>query len=113
MPNGNTTLDALAGELGKATGLYIFPGFGLSPNASKAEQHEAMKHMDERAARYPSGIMMYHPPGGRPMMMGRWLSVEFVTEFLEVLLAVWLLIWGRRITLNERQIHDVPAGVAP
>lgn len=110
-PNENATLNALAGQLGKESALYIFPGFGLPPSATRAEQNEAMKHMDERAARYPSGIMMYFPPGGRPMMMGRWLGVEFVTEFFETLLAVWMLSCTRLVSYGSRVGFILVAGI--
>jgi hypothetical protein len=36
-------------------------------------------------------------------------SFTFLGEFL---LAVWLLIWGRRITLSEAHAHEDPVGVA-
>lgn len=36
-------------------------------------------------------------------------AFTFIGEFL---LAVWLVIWGRRITLNESASHDDPVGVA-
>lgn len=58
----DATLDLLAGQMGQQSGLYIFPGFGLPPDASQAAKREAMKHAAERLARFPSGIMMYFPP---------------------------------------------------
>jgi hypothetical protein len=37
-------------------------------------------------------------------------SFTFVGEFL---LAVWLVIWGRRVTLTQTRVHEDPVGVAP
>jgi uncharacterized membrane protein YkgB len=49
-----------------------------------------MKHMAEKMATNPSGILMYHGPG-RPFTLGKWLGIEFGTELLEAILAVFLL----------------------
>ena len=110
VPN-ETFLGLMQAQLGDQAGFYIFPGFGLGPHPTKEQQHEAMKHMDERAARYPSGIMMYFPPGGRPMMMGKWLSIEFVTEFFETLLAVWMLSCTRLVSYGARVGFILVAGI--
>ena len=65
IPNEAAVLSAMQSGISEA-GLYFFPGFGLGPNPSREAQHEAMKHMDEKLAQHPSGIMMYHPAGSRP-----------------------------------------------
>ena len=72
------------------TGLYIFPGLGVSKNATREEKSEAMKQMQQRIAANPSGILMYHPPG-RPFAFGKALAVEFSTEVLQAILVIWLL----------------------
>jgi hypothetical protein len=110
VPN-ESFLGLMQAQLGDQSGLYMFPGFGLGPNPTKEQQHEAMKHMDERAARFPSGILMYFPPGGRPMMMGKWLSIEFVTEFFETLLAVWMLSCTRLVSYGARVGFILVAGI--
>jgi hypothetical protein len=84
-------LNAMQTNIGQQSGLYLFPGFGLGPNPSREAKHEAMQHLGERLAANPSGLLLYHPAGSRPLMMVRWLSVEFVTELLESLIAVFLL----------------------
>ena len=49
-----------------------------------------MKHMNEKIAANPSGILMYHAPG-RPFAFGKALGIEFATELLEAILVVFLL----------------------
>ena len=91
IPNEAVVLGVMQNNIREAAGFYIFPGFGLGPSPTRAEQNEAMKHMDEKLARNPSGILIYHPAGARPMNIVRLLSVEFVTELLQAFLAVVLL----------------------
>lgn len=70
-----------------------------------------MKHMGENLARHPSGILMYHPAGSRPLMMVRWLSVEFVTELAEAFLVVFLLAQTRLTSFGARVGFVAVAGV--
>ena len=51
------------------------------------------------------------PFGIRPLSMGRWLAVEFATEFLESLLVVYLLAQTRLFTFGARVGFVVVAGV--
>jgi hypothetical protein len=90
IPNETSVLGSLQDNIRGRTGLYVFPGLGLGENAGKQERNEAMKHLSEKYASKPSGILMYHPPG-RPFEIGRRLGIEFGTEFAEALLAVFLL----------------------
>ena len=83
-------LTALQTSLGENRGLYIFPGLGLGPTPTREQKSEAMKHMGEKLANNPSGILMYHPPG-RTVNLGRLLGIEFATELLESILVVFLL----------------------
>ena len=55
IPNEAALLDAMRSSIGREAGLYLFPGFGLGPNPTQEERSEAMKHMDEKLARHPSG----------------------------------------------------------
>ena len=98
--------DALLGAL-KSTvknkdGLYIYPTMGLGPDATHAQRSEAMKSYEATMEKSPSGFFIYHPPGSRPMNMGKFMTVEFVTELCEALLAVWLLAQTRIITFGGR-----------
>src|SRR5437762_8761430 len=63
IPNERAVLAAMHANIGKTASLYIFPGPGLGPNPSRKEKSEAMKHMEEKLVRSPSGLLMYHPPG--------------------------------------------------
>ncbi len=104
-------LDGLQSNLGDQAGLYVLPGFGLGPDATSAQKREAMQHLDQRVAKYPSGLLMYFPAGGRPLTMGRYLGVEFATEFLESLLVVLLLVCTRLVTFGARLGFVTVAGV--
>jgi uncharacterized membrane protein YkgB len=90
IPNESAVLGAMQNNIGEQTGLYIFPGPGIGKNATRQEKNEAMKHMGEKMATNPSGILMYHAPG-RPFTFGKWLGIEFGTELLEAILVVFLL----------------------
>lgn len=102
IPHEAAVLEAMEKNIGQQSSLYIFPGFGLGPDATHEQKSEAMKHMGENLARHPSGILMYHPAGTRPLVMGRYLSIEFLTEFIEVLLALLLLSKTRLTTFGGR-----------
>jgi len=111
IPNEAAVLSAMQSSIADEAGLYFFPGFGLGPNPSREAQHEAMKHMDEKLAQHPSGLLLYHPAGSRPFVMARHLSIEFVTEFLEALLVVYLLSLTRLTTFGARVAFVTVAGV--
>src|SRR4051812_10429017 len=112
----NTTSDdALLSEL-KSTvknkdGLYIYPSMGLAPDATHAQQSEAMEKYPEKLEKNPSGFFIFHPAGSRPMNMLKYLGVEFITELCEALLAVWLLAQTRIITFGGRLGFVTAAGI--
>src|SRR5437899_8106516 len=70
IPNEATVLAAMQTSIGQQSGLYVFPGLGVGPNPSREQRSEAMKHMAEKYANNPSGLLLYHPPG-RPFMFGK------------------------------------------
>ena len=111
IPNESAVLAAMQSSIGDQPGLYLFPGSGLGANATRAERNEAMKHMGERLARHPSGLLMYFPTGSRPLMMVRWLSVEFVTELLEAFLVIFLLSRTRLTSFGGRAGFVTLAGI--
>jgi len=111
IPNEAALLDAMRSSIGKKPGLYLFPGLGLGSNPTHEERSEAMKHMGENLARNPSGILMYHPPGSRPLNMVRWLSIEFVTELAEAFLVVFLLAQTRLTNFGTRVGFIVTGGI--
>jgi hypothetical protein len=101
IPNESAVVSAMHSNIGEQAGLYIFPGPGVGKNASREEKNEAMKHMAEKMAASPSGILMYHAPG-RPFAIGKWLGIEFGTELLEAILVVFLLAQTRIVSFAGR-----------
>jgi hypothetical protein len=87
--NEDHVLDILKTDLGDAAGIYHFPGHMAGPNATRQERAEAIKRAMEKAASGPSGILIYH--SSRQFSFGKLLGVEFTTELLEAILAVFLL----------------------
>ncbi len=110
IPNESTVLSAMQSNIGEQTGLYVFPGRGLGKNATRQEKEEAMKHMSEKIATNPSGILMYHAPG-RPLSLGKLLGVEFGTELLEAILVVLLLAQTRIASFAGRVGFVLVAGI--
>ncbi len=110
IPNESTVLSAMQSSIGEQTGLYIFPDPGVGKNATRQEKNEAMKHMGEKMATSPSGILMYHAPG-RPFTFGKWLGIEFGTELLEAILVVFLLVQTRIASFFGRVGFVLVAGI--
>lgn len=111
LPNEDKMLPALQTGLGDQPGLYLFPGFGLGDNPTQEQEQEAMKHYDEKLSVNPAGFLVYHPAGSRPMAIGKWLTVEFLTELLESILAVFLLSQTRISSFGGRVGFVFVAGI--
>lgn len=111
IPNETAVLSSLQGNIAEQPGLYLFPGFGLGSNPTHEQKEQAMKNMGATLARNPSGFLIYHPAGSRPLTMGRWLSIEFATEFFEALLVVLLLSQTRLTTFGMRVGFVTLAGI--
>ena len=69
-----------------------------------------MKGMQQKIAANPSGILMYHPPG-RQFAFGKSLAIEFSTELLEAILAIWLLAQTRIASFGGRVGFVLLAGI--
>src|SRR5207253_10292846 len=110
IPNESAVLSAMQSNVGDQTGLYIFPGLGVGKNPTRQEKSEAMKHMAEKIAANPSGILMYHAPG-RPFTFGKWLGIELGTELLEAILVVFLLAQTRIVSFAGRVGFVLVAGI--
>ena len=110
IPNESDVLNAMQSKIGEQTGLYIFPGLGVGQNATRQEKSEAMKHMAEKLAANPSGILMYHAPGLR-FELGKRLGIEFGTELLEAILVVFLLAQTRIASFAGRVSFVLIAGI--
>jgi len=109
LPNESAVMAALESNLGQNRGLYLYPGPGAGPNATRAQKEEAMKKMGEKTANNPSGILMYTPR--RPLNMARLLGIEFATELLESILVVALLAQTRITTFGGRVLFVTVAGI--
>ena len=94
VPNEEAFLAFAKTNLGTGDGLYYFPYM----NDHGAD---AMKAMEQKLATNPSGLLLYHPPGGTGMAPSQ-LVLEFLTECLEALLAVFLLSKTRLATFGAR-----------
>jgi hypothetical protein len=104
-------LAALKANVKDKDGLYTYPSMGLGPDATHAQMSEAMKTFPAKLEKNPSGFFLYHPAGSRPMNMGKFLTIEFVTELCEALLAVWLLAQTRIFTFGGRLGFVTTAGI--
>ncbi len=89
MPNEGPALSAMQSAIPQA-GLYLFPGFGLGPNATSQQRNEAMPAYMKKYEQSPHGILVYHPPSGA-FNFGAALAREGALNLLEGLLAAWLL----------------------
>ena len=110
IPNEPDVLNAMQSNIGQKTGFYIFPGMGVGKNASKQEKNEAMKHMSEKIAANPWGILMYHAPG-RPFAFAKAFGIEFGTELIEAVLVVCLLALTGITSFGGRVGFVVVAGI--
>jgi hypothetical protein len=111
IPNETAVLDALQKNIREKSGVYIFPGTMLGPNQTDEQKATAMNDLAKSVARYPSGILMYSAAGARPIERSRWLSVDFVTELAEAILAVFLLSRTRLTTFGARTGFVLVTGI--
>lgn len=109
--NDEGLLSELKSTVKNKDGLYIYPTMGLPPNATHAQQSAAMEKYPEKLEKNPSGFFIFHPAGSRPMNMGKFLTIEFITELCEALLVVWLLAQTRIVTFGGRIGFVVAAGI--
>jgi len=89
IPNEQVMIRTMSTNLPRA-GFYFFPGLGVAPGASRAEQNAAMKAYGEKIASGPSGILIYHPNGRTALSPGQLLT-ELGTNVLQGILAAILL----------------------
>ena len=111
LPKDEDVLSALKSSAGDKSGLYIYPGMGLGPDANHQQRQAVMDKYVEKLEKNPSGLILYHPAGSRPMNMAKFLTIEFVTELLEALLAVYLLAKTRIFTFGGRVGFVTTAGI--
>ena len=89
IPNEAVVLSAMQGAIPQS-GFYIFPGFGLGPKPTSEQRNAAMPEYMKKFAQSPHGVLIYHPPSG-PFSIGKLLGREFALNFLQALLAAWLV----------------------
>jgi hypothetical protein len=102
IPNEQPLLDHLRTTVGEDAGMYMFPALGTAP--------DAMQQYAQKLAANPSGLLIYHPPGGQPMTP-RQLTVEFLTELAEAMLAVFLLAQTALKSFGSRVGFVITAGI--
>ena len=89
IPNEDAVTNPMESNLGDTVGFYIFPGPGLAPGATREQKAEGMKKAEQKMAAGAAGVLIYHPK--REFNFPRRLGIEFITEVVEALLAVFLL----------------------
>jgi hypothetical protein len=89
IPNEDAVTSVMQTNLGDTRGFYIFPGPGLGPDATREQKAEGMKKMEEKMAAGPGGVLIYHSK--RAFNFPKRLGIQFATDVLEALLAVFLL----------------------
>ncbi|HWC96600.1 MAG TPA: hypothetical protein VG456_07620 [Candidatus Sulfopaludibacter sp.] len=92
IPGEPAVLNSMQAALGSNAGMYMFPAM---PSDSD------MKVYGQKLAVNPSGILIYRPPGAT-MLEPSQLIIEFLTETLEALIAVWLLTQTRIYSFGAR-----------
>jgi len=89
IPNEQAIVPAMKANLPQS-GFYFFPGMGLAPGASRAQQSAAMSAYEQKVESGPSGILIYHPSGQKALTPGK-LGTEFGTNVLQGILVAVLL----------------------
>ncbi len=89
IPNEDAITSVLQTSLGDNSGFYVFPTGGLTPGATREQKQAAMKKAEEQMAAGAGGVLIYRPK--RIFNFPKRLGIEFVTEVIESLLAVFLL----------------------
>ena len=108
MPNDQTLMASMKAGL-PHRGLYIFPGSGLPPTATRAERQAAMNATFKKMATEPSGLLVYHPT--RDVNFLRMLLTELGTNIVQMLLAVFLLSQTRLSGFGARWWFITMAGI--
>jgi hypothetical protein len=111
MPNESAVTAAMKANIGGRRGVYIFPAGGAGPEASKDEMEAAMKRVAEEYETQPTGILVYRPAGDRSHTFGKWLVREFILEFVECLLAAYLLAQAVTVSFAKRVLFVTIVGV--
>ena len=110
MPGADAVSSALESSLPNRRGMYMFPTGGLTPESTRQEHAAAMDKVMAEMKTKPSGLVVYHPPG-RTFNFAKTLAVEFGIDFLEALIAVYLLSQTTLATFSGRVMFVTAAGI--
>lgn len=91
IPNEQAVVSVMKANM-PASGLYIFPGWGLPPDATHSQKMKAMQSdaVQARIKAGPTGVLVYHATGQEPLSP-RQMITELVTNIVQIFLAVLLL----------------------
>jgi hypothetical protein len=84
IPNEAPVLAAMQSSIGDHAGLYFYPW--VDPKDPKMmEKSQALGKIN------PSGILLYRPAGHAMSMTPKMLILEFAKEFIQALIAAWIV----------------------
>ncbi|HZD94985.1 MAG TPA: hypothetical protein VE133_12070 [Candidatus Sulfotelmatobacter sp.] len=111
IPNEQAVVSTMKANI-PASGLYLFPGWGLPPDATHSQKMAVLKSdpMQARIKAGPTGIVVFRAGAGE-MIAPRQLITELLTNIIQILLAVILLGQTRIINFVGRWRFITIAGV--
>jgi hypothetical protein len=109
MQNEDAVTSALQSNLGDNSGLYVFPSGGLTPGATSDQKKAAMQKAEKQMAEGAAGLLIYRPK--RVFNFPKRLGIEFATEVIEALLAVFLLAQTRITSFGGKVGFVLTAGI--
>ncbi|MDQ2919426.1 MAG: hypothetical protein M3R10_06070 [Verrucomicrobiota bacterium] len=109
MPNQEAVLSAMQSNIGEQRGLFYFPAPDVGPGESMHDK-QVMERMASEYETKPTGILVYRP-AGRPYAFGKWLAREFGFQFVESLLAAFLLAQAGLASYVKRVVFVTIIGV--
>ena len=109
IPNEDAVTSVLQTNLGDTSGFYVFPSGGLTPGATREKKEAAMKKAEEQMAAGAGGVLIYRPK--RIFNFPKRLGIEFATEMIESLLAVFLLAQTRITSFGGKVGFILTAGI--
>jgi hypothetical protein len=91
LPNEQAVVAAAKANI-PASGFYLFPGSGLPPTASSSERMKAMgtDAVQAKIKAGPTGVLIFNAGPGEGVTPKR-LMIEFVTNVIQIFLAILLL----------------------
>jgi hypothetical protein len=97
LPDEARVIEALRGSL-TTHAIYIFPGMQKeTPGMTDREKDAIMTDWTERYRRGPTGMLIYNPRGGDPIMTVQMI-MGFILNILTAMVAAWILVRSTAIT---------------